>query len=139
VPKVELKRIGVRRFAIVLAVIQVVVGLFCGIMMAASTFVPASFAYFFQNVAPYFLPLQSSIIPSIFFMLLGPNPMGIPSILIAPAALTLISFVLGLIQGTLIAWLYNAIAKRLGGFILTLNSPASESSLLQTKPSRQET
>jgi len=139
VPKVELKRIGVQRFAIVLAVIQAVVGLFCGIMMAASTFVSASFAYFFQNVAPYFLPLQSSIIPSVFFMLLGSNFIGVPSILIAPAALMLISFVLGLIQGALIAWLYNTIAKRLGGFILTLNFPASESSLLQTKPSHQET
>ena len=137
-PKGELKRIVVRRFAIVLAVIQAVVGLFCGVMMAASTFVPASFAYFFQNIAPYFLPLQSSIIPSIFFMLLGPNFTGVPSILIAPAALALISFVLGLIQGGLIAWLYNAIAKRLGGFILILNFSASESSLLQTKSSHQE-
>lgn len=124
---VELRRIGVWRFAIIIALLQMIVGLLCGLMMTASTFAPASFAYFFQNIAPHLFPLQSSIMPSIFFMSLGVNPLGVPAVLIAPIVLAVISLIVGLFQGALIAWLYNAIAKKFRGFTLTLNFTSAQS------------
>jgi hypothetical protein len=72
-------------------------------------------------------PLQSSIMPSIFFMSLGVNPLGVPAVLIAPIVLAVISLIVGLFQGALIAWLYNAIAKKFRGFTLTLNFTSAQS------------
>jgi len=134
-PNVELKRIAVWRFAVILAVVQAVVGLLSGIMMAAGTFAPPALAFFFQFIAPSILPLQSSGIVSVFFVFLGPNLLNVPSVAVAAVSLPIAGFLLGLVQGTILAGLYNLVAGRLGGLVFVMNLSFLEPS---TKPSIEE-
>lgn len=134
-PNVEVRRIAGWRFAVILAILEAVVGLLSGIMMAAGTFAPPGFAFFLQFIAPSILPLQSSGILSVFFLLLGPNLLNVPSVVVAAVALPIAGFLLGSVQGMILTGLYNLVAGRLGGLVFAMNLSFLEPS---TKPSIEE-
>jgi hypothetical protein len=134
-PNVEVKGIAVWRFAVILAILEAVVGLLSGIMMATGTFAPPALAFFLQFIAPSILPLQSSGILSVFSLLIGPNLLNVPSVVVTAVALPIAGFLLGLVQGMILTGLYNLVAGRLGGLVFAMNLSFLEPS---TKPSIEE-
>jgi hypothetical protein len=122
-PKVELKRIAVKRFAIVFGLVQAIIGLAYGFLVAVGSlaFIPPSVSFILRFVAPSILPLGTGV--SILSFLI-PETLAV-SFPAAPMMLTVVmmsvgGLLIGFFQGAVLAWLYNLIAGRFGGLILVM-------------------
>jgi hypothetical protein len=121
-PRVELKRIAVKRFSFVLAAIESLLGLIYGILVVAS-FLPIpdlGVLQLFRFSATAVLPPGVGL-----FAFLGLEPL-IPSFLLWLAVMPAGGFLLGLFQGALLGWLYNFVAGRIGGLVLLMRFSFSE-------------
>jgi len=122
-PKVELKKIVVRRFAIIFGMIQAMIGFVYGLLVALGSlaFIPPSISSILRFVAPSILPLGTGVG---IFSFLGPEVLvvflPIPPIIILVVMMTVGGLLIGLFQGAVLAWLYNLMARRFGGLVLIM-------------------
>jgi len=122
-PKVELKKILVRRFAIIFGMVQAVIGLVYGLLVALGSlvFIPPSVSYILRFVAPSFLPLGTGV--SVFSFLTPEAlavPFPVPPMIILVVMMSVGGLLIGLFQGAVLAWLYNLMAGRFGGLVLMM-------------------
>jgi hypothetical protein len=122
-PKVELKKIIVRRFAIIFGMVQAIIGLAYGFLVAVGSlaFIPPSVSYALRFAAPSILPLGTGV--SIFFFLMPETlvpSLPVPLTLLTVVMMSVGGLLIGFFQGAVLAWLYNLIAGRFGGLILVM-------------------
>jgi hypothetical protein len=119
-PKVELKRIAVKRFAVVFGIVQAIIGLVYGLSTALSSlaFISPSVSYILSFVAPYILTLGTGV--AILSFLIPETVMlsfPVPPMFSMVVMMLVGGLLIGFFQGAVLAWLYNLIAGRFGGLI----------------------
>ena len=116
-PKVELRRVTVRRFAFIVALLQGIIGLVSGGLVAVGYLplpIPGG-SEFFRFLAPGILPMRVAFLT--FLLPEGVmNSYPVLWVALMPAE----SFLVGLFHGTIIAALYNFVASRVGGLVFQM-------------------
>ena len=120
-PKVELRRVTVRRFAFIVALLQGIIGLVSGGLVAVGYLplpIPGGsefFRFFFGFLAPSILPMRVAFLT--FLLPEGViNSYPVLWVALMPAE----GFLMGLFHGTIIAALYNFVASRVGGLVFQM-------------------
>ena len=117
-PKVELRRVTVRRFAFIVALLQGIIGLVSGALVAVGYLplpIPGG-SEFFRFLAPGILPMRVAFLT--FLLPEGVmNSYPVLWVALMPAE----GFLVGLFHGTIIAALYNFVASRVGGLVFQMH------------------
>jgi hypothetical protein len=122
-PRVELKKIIVRRFAIIFGMIQAVIGLVYSLLVAVGSlaFIPPSVSYALKFVAPSILPLKTGVgISSFLIPETGAASFPVPPMILMAVTMSVEGLLVGFFQGAVLAWLYNLVARRFSGLILVM-------------------
>jgi hypothetical protein len=122
-PKVELKKIIVRRFAIIFGMVQAVIGLVYGLLVAVGSlaFIPPSVSFMLRFVAPSILPLKTGVgILSFLIPETWAASFPVPPMILMVVTMSVEGLLVGFFQGAVLAWLYNLVARRFGGLILVM-------------------